>query len=478
MPLFDSESFDLSPVKRLRVRYGNMDPLSLVARYHFPIEQFNLGQAADLEFIKTRFHEQIHLYQMVATSYGQYYHLLRRYQEDLILNLIATMQTEYGIRVRYPLLPIMNNLLPRRSFSHLWILFYAWLQAEFMIEAFEGNWDAFYKPALRELLGKNTWFGHFIDVDANLRRWMQARGMVRLSAPDSTVNDEHPETERALLAQKGLLSLDVFALLESGAKAAEYSWKGEKAHRKVLTSKRSNHVPILLVAERMGSNVPAQDLGLSVGALIELSLHGPLLPQHLAFRGETWSIQLLHPLSRFWSCLEHVRFLRPIHNVERDYKPFVEDLCERTGWPTPWKLHTAAAATWTDPKDPQVENWFQAAFFWHDKPGVFIDKRFLFSEDAYSSNIQYMFSHPVYEFQGNVSVTPDPDRARFYIHAYLMGELMRQCLLVRRPILYLPYATTENELMAWHKFVTLDLRDAGIPVPAFEVKCEPREGHS
>jgi hypothetical protein len=455
-----------------------MDALSLVARYHFPIEQFDRRLGADPEFIKTRFHEQVHLYQMLTTPYGQYYHLLRRFQEEIILNLIATMQMEYGINVRYPLLKLMNNLLPRRSFSHLWILLHAWLQAEFILLAFEGDWDRLSKLTLSGLLREgDSWLGTFVDVDVNLRRWMQARGIARLPALDSAVNNKHPEAERALLAQKGLVGLDVLTLLENGAKAAEYNLEGEEAHRQVLAKKRSKHEPILRVAKRLGSAVPVRDLGLTIGALIELSLHGPLLPQHAVFRSEEWSIKELHPLFRFWSCLEHLKSLQPIHEVQTDYRPFAEDLCARMNWPTPWKLHGAAAVTWTDPKDPQIENWFQAAFFWHDKPGVFIDMRFLFGGDAYSSNVQYIFSHPVYEFQDNVSVTPDPDRARFYIHAYLMGELMRQCLLVRRPIVYLPYATDESGLMAWHEYIAADLKDAGIPIPAFEVRCEPGEKH-
>jgi hypothetical protein len=225
---------DIDSAKMFKVNYGEFDTLGLSATYHLKFEEFKnslFGISPENtlpEAIKTKFHELTHLFQMLSTPYGYYYHLIGEFQNDRVEAIAYTLKEKYDIKLKFPLIKLIKAL-DKEKYYEIWFNVYLWYAAEYVKLFFIGDVQKCLDQGTKNsLLGKLPMIEHMAILDFYMAdSYNRTGGHVNYETDNLDKDEASYRQESSLIAAKVMVGLEVSSMLESWAKVIEY-WTSDK----------------------------------------------------------------------------------------------------------------------------------------------------------------------------------------------------------------------------------------------------------
>jgi len=481
------KDFDVDLIRRLRPALGEFDTLALSARYDFTSEEYRIGsilfatQQQVPEVIKTIFHETTHLYQALSTPYGYYYYSLRAFQSNQVVVMLRMIRETCNVKVKYPLISSIASLEPKEKFQELWFSLYLWYLAEILLLYMEGDRYIYLRQARNNplLKGKRI-INCFAEMEFYLSAFFAATGR-SFEYPGHNLSsaEESWKEQRAMTVLKTLGDVDVINLLESWAKTSEH-WEcqGEAFpdpfFPHTMSVGQSKYYFLLNHAKNILKVANIQEFILTYAALCELSLFGPILPQHHKFRGGWATMKDIHPLSRLFLALPAAADIEPVRNLDSDYERFVEQVCYAKGWPTPLAMSEDTLSHFHYmPQDLLSDLYHRAQKLRMLVPSAFINLSVWYTpKDDFTRELTYYFVHPVMEFRDKTLFHKDKEIVQFFGIQYTVNSYLRKLLLSDDLTVTLPFQVDRATLAFYENVLTAHLEmAAGIRRPKILLKA-------
>jgi hypothetical protein len=446
------QEVDIELIGKQSPTLGVFDSLALSARYNFTWEEYQLGAAffalneqALPEVIKTILHETTHLYQMLSTPYGYYYHLVRSFQSNQAVVLWRILQKKGT--TKHPLMTAIARCRPREAFPDLWFNLYLWYLAEIVLLYMEGNKDIYLRQRLNNPLFKGKPVVQcFAELEACLAALLAATGRNCDYVGHNLFIEGSRDEEMAMTALKATGDFDVLSILESWAKTSEF-WNSEiegSSYSKYLfpsplSIEQSRYYYLIEHAKPSIKTTDHRRFVWTYAALCELSLFGPILPQHSKLRSGKTTLAEIHPLSRFLSFLRTAAEIEPVRNLDSDYRRFIEEVCSAKAWPSPLAMNDGVAFHYP-PQDLRSDLYHRAQALRARVPSAFIDLSCWYTpKNDFTKELTYYFVHPVMEFSDKVLFHKDKTVVAFFITQYAVNAYLRKFLLSDDLTVTLPF---------------------------------------
>ncbi|MEU1027202.1 hypothetical protein ABZ402_00310 [Streptomyces mirabilis] len=175
---------------RFKVRYGGIDQWALTAFYNFRREDVDLAKfdpEQPSEAIKTNLHETVHVYQLLATSYGHYTQLLRDFQSNQVLRIIQSLLAR-GVGLRAPVVHQALTELKKKRSDELGLDLYLWYLAEMVMIFLEHDHELYAQQMLSGLPVKYPSLAEqFALLNHYLHQYCRNTGRSTLSPPGPNI---------------------------------------------------------------------------------------------------------------------------------------------------------------------------------------------------------------------------------------------------------------------------------------------------
>lgn len=443
------KNLDVNFIKRLRPTLGEFDTIALTAKYNFTFEEYQIGsfqfasKQQATEVIKTLFHETTHLYQILSTPFGYYCYTLRSFQSNQVAILLKMIKEKFNLKVKYPLVSLIESLGPKDKFPELWFNLHLWYLAEIILLYLEGTINFYFKQSKNNpLIDDVSFVNQFAEMDFYLSQYFAQTGRV-FKYPGHNLN-KNPNDQIAITALKAFGNQDVLNVMESWAKVSEYwEYQGDidQIFPDTLTNSLNKYYSLIHEA-KIRLKVPNfREFTLTFSAICELSLFGPILPQHSKFRNSRTAISDIHPLKRFYTALNTAKTIEPIRNLDTDYKRFVDQICNINEWPTPFEIGQDTLSNFHYfSQDILSELYHRANNLRMHKPSAFINLSIWYTpQDDFAKEFTYYFIHPVMEFRNRTLYHKNKAIVDFFVSQYIEKSLMRKLLISDNLIVTLPF---------------------------------------
>ncbi|MFT8244061.1 hypothetical protein [Roseomonas sp. BN140053] len=370
------------------VEAGRLEPASLFARFDFPRAALfeahrhwrlarQQGPAAKPREVATYTHELTHYLQYTTTPYGLFLQWCRVLQNRATINMVQAL-VEGGCAVAPPLLRNLPPMPPEVA-EQVEIYLGTWLNTETMVNSLNGDSErrsdliAHFcddmarmdqglfplRPPLQGLhpafLGVQELLAAFI---AHTNGTAHQAGNPYPIYPDGIdraalareAATELTQEDRSILGTTDLLDVlggngnpfGVASIIEGAATAAEYWDTGlpfEEFVARVTAGDAAlqlYHAPLLRALDSVRTR-DLEEFLLSFGAICELALFAPLLPQHAPLRLLSPGFRQLLPAVRFADILSVAGRVRPMRG-RADHLRYLGELCGALGWVPPSEL--------------------------------------------------------------------------------------------------------------------------------------------
>lgn len=479
---------------RLRVDYGLTNTLSLGVNYNFTLEEMNAARFSEAhvpEALKTAFHEIVHLYQMVGTSYGYYCQLLRDFQSNQVIAIVRGIRARYGTGPRIPIARQVVSLPTESAADDIRAALRAWYMAELMLLWFEGDSDAFASAAMRwfELFGfrplsvifeeLNWWLTKFVTDSHRAALPEPEPGIWLANIPQDVRRNSVRENSSVMLKMSA--DLDGAAVLESAARAAQY-WgqhgpvPPELMFGELIESEDIRYSFLLQLASERLPNRDVHSFALMYGIIADIALNTPILPHHTAVRAEGTQLTDLNPAWRMVTALQHAGELAPMRDLSTaEYERFARELCDACSWDTPAELgrRVLRLAPNAEP-DLTTQLYLYSLNLRRTHPQIFNDLSIWYvPKSQLTSKFTYYFSHPIMQFTDTVRLHNDTLLVSFFVQNYMLRSYLRRVLLSQDPTVTLPYAADDEEVSTWAGVLTELLTSIGFNRPRVSVRSGP-----
>jgi hypothetical protein len=467
------DDFNFDPNVLFSKDYGYFDNLALNASYAFSCEDYlknkkRLHNQPLTEPLKTVLHETTHLYQMLATPYGIYYHTLKLLQTDLIRNLSRVLLHKCGIQPKPPLIESCKRFIKANGYSEIKQLLHGWFIAELMILYLEGDVVSCGNLLLKNpLLGALPMADYFERLEYFVTIFFNSNGKPCPGfEPSIKGANTNLLSEFQYFGLKSMGFPDTVGVLESWGKVAEF-WGEQhlslddcpKLFPSVIKSELVDYYGLLFWAR---DAIDAETVGefiLSYMALCEIALSPPVLPYYRSLRTEGISLRAINPIQRMLDLFSATKGVTPIRELENDYVRFTETICSKLKWPTPVEIAKETLRTLDCPSgDRLFEFYKRAQEFRINVPHIFIDLDVWFDlERPYINEFYYYFSHPVIEFSDSIGHHPDARVPIFFTEQFLINSWVRKFFLTRDQSVIFPYRASQIELDYFTDLLKSDL---------------------
>lgn len=473
-------ALDVHGVKERPAELGAFNVESLSVRYDFTREELAsairaLSPETDpLEPVKTVMHETTHLFHTLTTPFGFLVYAVRRMQAMLVRDAIIELRFEHGLKIRYPLVRWAREL-PRQARDAIHSYLSLWYKSElFILFALDGvkSWE---QQILRNPLLRNTSQAMlFADIQNALAAFY--RRLARQAAVASgtslaeaalpfadyvadEVSAEGTGEGLLLIVQTLLDDLNMIFVTESAGTFAE-SWGCQSTnatevwrHFQATFNKRGlgNTVATKILDGRLNTS-NASEFVQSYLVLCELSLLGPVLPQHRSLRRGPVDLWELIPFLRWWRLVTLAREIEPMHSLD-DYGRYTEELCERLGWVSPKTMTQATAAQHIGlPGDFQEATFVTASQWRASAPGIFQNYGWVLQgDDAAHAAFLSEFHFPVMQYRDRTFYLKDTVRLSSLTREYLVRATLRAVLLRDKISIRMPYRPKDDKELAFFR---------------------------
>jgi hypothetical protein len=475
-------ALDVPGLKQLPGELGAFSVESLFVRYSFSLDELigafrTLGTTDRLpEPLKTVVHETTHLFHTTATPFGFLIYALRRFQASVVGDTINALRLRHQVKVRYPLIDFLLQL-PRGIQAHVGPQIRAWYEAELFILMALGNPNVWLEQAAKNpiLMGlpNPEFFGRIQRYLAMHYRW-QADNAAFLAGqpteeaaplPFASFGSDQPELVGSkkdyidlLFLQSMANDANMIAVTESAGGVAEY-WGAERlscgeifdqlhgtfAARGVVSGFTRQALGALHNARK------PRDIVLSYLALCDLSLFGPVLPQHKHLRvGRKVRLDELFPFLRFRELSAAAHDVRPMESL-KDYERYTSELCRALGWTPPGEIVRLADKDYIHiDGDAHEFMYLKACAYRAEWPWIFQDYSFLL---AANNDLQRQFlmdfNFPVIQYRDQTVYHRDKVLLEGVVRWYLLRSALRAILLRNRIALQMPYRPKNQQEIAF-----------------------------
>ena len=471
---FFPDDFELDSTNiRFSQDYGYFDNLALSASYSFSHEEYfqnkkRLPNQPLTEPLKTVLHETTHLYQMLATSYGLYYHTLKLLQTDLIRHLIGVLLHKCKIQPKPPLIELCKRFIKANGFNEIKHLLHGWFTAELMILYLEGDVVSYGNLLLKNpLLGAMPMTNYFDQLEYFVTIFLNSNGK---SCPAFEPGMKRAGTsllsEFQYFGLKAMGFPDTVGVMESWGKVAEF-WGEQhlslgdcpKLFPPVIEPELSDYYSLLYWAREAIDAETVGEFILSYMALCEIALSPPVLPYYRLMRSEEMSLREINPTQRMLDLFSAAKGVTPIRHLENDYVRFTETVCSKLKWSTPVEIARQTLKTLDyPPGDRLFEFYKQAQIFRINIPHIFIDLDVWFDQKRpYINDFYYYFSHPIIEFNDSTGHHPDLSVPVFFTEQALINSYVRKIFLTKDQTISFPYRAGQVELDHFTDLLKSDL---------------------
>ena len=463
---------DLETFKLFRPKMGTFETLALTAQYDFTYEEyrqgaelFSSGYAADVpEVMKTMFHETAHLYQALTTPYGHYVHLLRSLQNNLVVTMIKLLQGKYGIRIKYPLIGLIETLKPAARYEELWFSATLWYQVELLLLYFEGDRYIYSRQRQNNpLLGRLSILDHFKEVEFYLSQYLaQIGSSINYPGAKFSSAEEQARFDLANFVLKMTGDIDVMSVMESWAKISEY-WEapevaftdGPHIFSGPMSGSQAKYYFCLQMAEQRLKFANIKEFVLTYSALCELAMFCPILPYHYPYRGEKITLNDIEPFYRLFSGMNAAIKVKPIRDLAADYPRFIAEVCAIQGWPTPMQISQADQGDGAPAKDLLSGLYNRAQRIRCQMPHAFMDMSVWYTpKNQITDELTYYFVHPVISLKDKILYHHDRSFIYQYVGSSLANNYLRKVLLSDDLSLEIPFRINQDGIEFFKSFLT------------------------
>lgn len=456
---------------RFKVRYGGIDQWALTAFYNFRREDVDLAKfdpEQPSEAIKTNLHETVHVYQLLATSYGHYTQLLRDFQSNQVLRIIQSLLAR-GVGLRAPVVHQALTELKKKRSDELGLDLYLWYLAEMVMIFLEHDVELYAQQMLSGLPVKYPSLAEqFALLNHYLHQYCRNTGRSTLSPPGPNIrfSRSRGELDQIQLPSVGLKvfgEFDVEDVMESAAKCAEY-WERRGDTWRHLIKPSLDAGRRLWKYNRMLEDAyetlkisDLNDFTLTYGVLADLALNPPVLPQHTAWESMREDVSSLSPFDRLWTLIRRASTLEPVHILERDYTRFVEEVCGACNWPTPQDIGNSVSAVGPGPQaDLSTLLYHRSIALRNQVPHIFSDL-----------DVWFISGRGTGSFHGGL---PGAE-----LRYYFLRRWLRQALIGRDLVVAMPYAASMEDMAHWTDVLSESLVRFGVPRAQVQL-CAPGIG--
>lgn len=467
---------------------ADVDELTLSVRYDFSASVMKRAMTSTndpsaAEARRTRYHETVHLYQLVTTPYGVYLAHLTDLQAWLAVVAISALR-EAGVPVQVPLGAYVDSLAPDDAPLAARNAVDAWHLVDLARLRLEGNVGALLRTVTTD--HRTAHLAHeelFNACDRYLRAMVDSAGdVLRYWSPQPSMplipgpnNEGDAARMRMWFAARVAGDIDASAVLEHTAKLAEYwgreDWRAARAAVEVGTNPRYHSLGVVSLAHLGG--LPLPEFLRSILAIGELALFAPLLPSQHRFRRENLTALDMHPITRFEAA---ARVAAELPRMRRgDVASYQEAICDRLGWPTPQSMAAAESKAVEPTGNPTLRWYWLAQQVRARRPHAFIDL------DVWSlppgvpaiDEFRARFSHPVMEFSDSQWFHKDRDMLRYLLLRFVHHKFLRAAMLSKNLDVTLPVSLAEADLQSLSADVHELMRPAGLKMPSIRIRPVP-----
>jgi hypothetical protein len=469
-------------LSRPRLTYGVTDAMSLTVTYNYTVAEAKAiappGPDAT-EPTRTHMHETVHVYQMLASSYGYYCQLLRDFQAAAVILMVRTVREGCGLAPQLPIVRQVLGLPDSGAGSVARTAVRTWYLAELMLLWFEGEAEAL--DRLRRSGGSifdAPMVALYAEMDWHLTHFLRQSGRAKLPELGRSIYlgrdaSSYALRERPAVIAKYFVDMDAAAVLESAARAVEYWGLSEPVPPRMyggtagIPADMGRYQLLLQDAVRRLSPKDTETFVSTYTILADVVLNAPLLPHHAAARGTNYDLPDLDPATRMLTALTVAQNLALVRKMTAtEYVRFAGELCAACHWPTPWELAAQALSAAQRQADVYTSTYYRSLMLRRQAPQAFCDLGIWFSpKTPLTAELLYYFSPPIMQFTDGVRLHNDQPLVRSYLDQYLVRAYLRRAFLSNNPTVVLPYSADDGEIEFWTRSLARTLADAGFRNP-------------
>jgi hypothetical protein len=472
---------DLQQIEGLPEKLGAFSIESLFVHYSFTFDELltavdafpSAGDAP--EPLKTVVHEATHLFHTTTTPFGFLIYALRRLQAILVARTINDLRRRH-IKIRYPLVAFARRL-PAQVRRYIRPYLAAWYAAEVFIGMALGDFGTWAEhllknPLLAEAGGSPAQLFALIqrhlvtsyrDQARDLRALLGDDVMGEAAPPFEAFEFDLPgdadcrQDERNFVTMQALMNeCNMIFVTESAATTSE-SWRANgldiedfwTRFRAQFDWRGSGNMSGMQMLRGAIPTRSIRSFVLSYLALCELSLFGPVLPQHRHLRPAVLLRELL-PFGRWVELVNAATKVRPMEALE-DFERYTEELSATLNWVSPKELVRFTATSHVAMENDIHESMYvRANQYRQQAPWVFHDYDALFRPQSPAQiELTQIFNFPVIQYADRTLYHRNKALLGAFTRYYLIRAALRAILLRNRIVIRMPYRPRDEPEVAF-----------------------------